>query len=255
MTGTAVGVTVEAGIARLVLNHPPLNILTRRVLADLRQELDTLAAQPTVRVAVLMAAGGHFSAGADVAEHLPPLHTTLIPEFVDTVAALDAFPLPCIAAVRGQCLGGGFELIQAADLIVAGESATFGQPEIRLGVIPPAACVLLPLRVPASLAGQIVYSGDAIGAADAARAGLVSRVVPDAEVDTAALDLAGRIARHSGAALRLAKRGLRGPGADARAAALRHAGELYLARVMSTADALEGLRSFVEKRRPSWSHA
>jgi cyclohexa-1,5-dienecarbonyl-CoA hydratase len=251
----AVDLAVEAGIARLILDHPPLNILTRSVLADLRHQLDTLAAHPTARVVVLLASGPHFSAGADVAEHLPPLHTRLIPEFMDTVAGLDAFPLPCIAAVRGQCLGGGFELVQAADLIVAGENATFGQPEIRLGVIPPAACALLPLRVPAGFAARIVYGGDVVGAADAARAGLVSQVVPDAEVESAALALAGRIARHSAATLRLAKRALRGPGADARADALRHAGALYLERVMGTADALEGLRSFVEKRRPTWSHA
>ncbi|MBI4419553.1 MAG: enoyl-CoA hydratase/isomerase family protein [Gemmatimonadetes bacterium] len=254
MKTSTIGVSVEHGIARLVLSHPPLNILTQRVLADLHDELDALTAHPTLRVAVLMAEGQHFSAGADVGEHLPPRDTELIPQFLDAVAALDAFPLPVIAAVRGQCLGGGFELVQAVDLVVAGESATFGQPEIRLGVIPPGACVLLPHKAGAGLAAQLIYTGDAIDARTAERAGMVTRVLPDPEVNAAALELAGRIARHSAATLRLAKRALRGAAADARAVALRQAGELYLHDVMATGDALEGLRSFLEKRRPAWSH-
>ena len=251
---STISVSVEGGVARLVLSHPPLNILTRAVLAELRRELAGLAVDLSLRAAVLTADGEHFSAGADVQEHLPPHHAVLIREFLDTVEALDAFPVPIIAGVRGQCLGGGFELVQAVDLVVAGENATFGQPEIRLGVIAPAACVLLPMKIPEAWARQLVYTADFMTARDAERAGLVARVVPDGEMEAATLELAGRIARHSAAALRLAKRALRGAAAEARAAALRRAGELYIDEVMKTADALEGLRSFVEKRRPAWSH-
>jgi enoyl-CoA hydratase/carnithine racemase len=142
--------------------------------------------------------------------------------------------------------------VQAADLVVAGESAVFGQPEILLGVIPPAACALLPARVGRGVAAELVYGGDPIPAAEAARVGLVRRVVPDQELADAALALAARIARHSGAALRLAKQALRG-GAAARIAALRAQGELYLHGVMTTQDALEGLLAFVEKRAPAWA--
>ncbi|MBI4501759.1 MAG: enoyl-CoA hydratase/isomerase family protein [Gemmatimonadetes bacterium] len=251
---TTIASAVENGVARLVLNHPPLNILTRHLLTDLREELEALSAQRSLRVAVLMAEGKHFSAGADVGEHLPPNDAELIPEFVDTIAALDAFPVPVIAAVRGQCLGGGFELVQAADLIVAGQSATFGQPEIKLGVIPPAACVLLRHKIMPSAVAQLIYTGDSMDAGQAAAAGLVARVVDDAEVDAVALEIAGRIARQSAATLRLAKRALRGGTSEVRAAALRHAGESYLDDVMATDDALEGLMSFMEKRRPVWKH-
>jgi cyclohexa-1,5-dienecarbonyl-CoA hydratase len=245
--------SLDGAIGRLTLDHPPLNILTRDVLARLRAELTALAATPGLRVLLLSAAGKHFSAGADIREHLPPEHAALIPEFMDTVAALDAFPLPVIAAVQGRCLGGGFELVQAADLIVAGDSAVFGQPEILLGVIPPAACALLPARVGRGVAAELVYGGDTITAAEAAQVGLVRRVVPDGQLADAALALAGRIARHSGAALRLAKRGLRGGAAAASAAALRGQGELYLHGVMTTQDALEGLLAFVERRAPAWA--
>jgi cyclohexa-1,5-dienecarbonyl-CoA hydratase len=257
----SVQTTIHGGVARIVLDSPPLNILTRDVLARLRRELVRLAEEPSLRVLLLTATGRHFSAGADVGEHLPPHHLSLIPEFLETVQALDAFPLPVIAAVRGKCLGGGFELVQPVDLIVAGESASFGQPEILLGVFPPAACVLLAERLPPSLAARVVYTGDPLSAADAERHGLVIQVVPDDRVDETGVELARRIAKHSGAALRVTKRALRGGGGDGsrsaavRHAALREAGHRYLHELMVTHDAVEGLRAFTEKRVPEWRHA
>lgn len=251
--------SMHDGVGRVVLDSPPLNILTRDVLARLRRELARFAEEPTLRVLVLTATGRHFSAGADVGEHLPPHHLSLIPEFVDTVRALDAFPLPVVAAVRGKCLGGGFELVQPADLIVAGEGASFGQPEILLGVFPPAACVLLAERLPPGVAARVIYTGDPLSAAEAERYGLVLQVVPDDRVDETALELARRIAKCSAAALRVAKRTLRGANGDglaaARHAALREAGHRYLHELMATHDAVEGLRAFTEKRVPAWTHA
>ncbi|NIU62892.1 MAG: hypothetical protein GWN66_19050, partial [Pseudomonas stutzeri] len=200
------------------------------------------------------AEGKHFSAGADVSEHLPPTYEDLIPEFLDTVAAIDTFPLPVVAAVQGKCLGGGFELAMAADIIVAGEGASFGQPEILLGVLPPAACALLPDICSPGVAAELVFTGDPLRAQDAQRAGLVTRVVPDAELERASVELAERMTRHSAAALRLAKRMLQGGRQDARAAALSRAGAIYTDELMKTKDALEGLNAFLEKRQPTWSH-
>jgi cyclohexa-1,5-dienecarbonyl-CoA hydratase len=176
----------------------------------------------------------------------------MIPEFLDTVRGFARFPVPVIAAVRGRCLGGGFEIAQAADLIVAGESASFGQPEIQLGVMAPAACAVLPARCPRGLAAEILFTGDAIDARRALEAGLVQRVVPDDRLMDEALALAARMARHSAAALRATKRALRL--SDTAAAALDAAGALYVDELMQTRDAHEGLLAFVEKRRPAWTH-
>jgi len=248
--------TTADGIARLTLDNPPLNILTREVLADLRGGLDALTADRTLRVLVLGATGKHFSAGADVGEHLPPTWQAMIPEFLGTIERLRAFPVPVIAAVRGRCLGGGFELVLGADLVIAGEGASFGQPEIVLGVIPPAACALLPGLIGPARAAELVLTGEPMSAADARTAGLVARVVPDGSVDEEALALAGRIARHSAAALRVAKRALRPPATvRADAEALAAAGRLYADELMITADATEGLSAFLEKRTPTWTHA
>jgi cyclohexa-1,5-dienecarbonyl-CoA hydratase len=253
--GGHVASTSQDGIARVTLSNPPLNILTREVAGELRATFRSLAADQTLRVVVLGTPGKHFSAGADVGEHLPPAWQAMIPEFLETIAALLAFPLPLIAAVRGRCLGGGFELVQAADLVVAGEGAVFGQPEIALGVIPPAACALLPGLAGPARAAEIVFTGDPLSAAQALAAGLVARVVPDERVDEEALALAGRIARHSAAALRVAKRSLRPPVRErAEADALSAAGRRYARELMRTADATEGLTAFLEKRTPVWTH-
>ena len=246
--------SVNEGIGEIVLNNPPLNILTREVMRQLREDLAVLRDENSLRVLILRSEGKHFSAGADVGEHLPPEYEVMIPEFIETVGAIDSFPLPVIAAVRGRCLGGGFELIQPADFVVAGEKAQFGQPEIMLGVLPPAACALLPQLCAPSIAAEIVFTGDAIDAVQAAKHGLVWNVVPDAEVEAAALELASRMARHSAAALRNAKRALREATAQARAHALHKAGRIYVDELMKTHDALEGLKAFTEKRKVEWKH-
>lgn len=250
----AINATIEDGIATITLSHPPLNILTRAVMAELREAVERLEGETELRALLLAADGKHFSAGADVGEHLPPEHEQLIPEFLDTIAAIDRFPVPVIAAVRGRCLGGGFELVQAADLVVAGEGAAFGQPEIVLGVIAPAACALLPQRIPPGPAAELVLTGDPITAQRAHEIGLVARIVPDNRVEEEARELARRIARHSAAAVRLTKRALRSESIARGAAALERAGEIYLTELMQTHDALEGLQAFLDKRQPTWTH-
>jgi cyclohexa-1,5-dienecarbonyl-CoA hydratase len=245
---------VENGVATVTIDHPPLNVLTRAVGEGLRGALEALAPLPDLRAVVLGATGKHFSVGADVGEHLPPVYREMIPEFVRTIEAVMSFPVPVIAAVRGRCLGGGFELAQAADLIVAGEGASFGQPEIQLAVTAPVASVLLPRLLPRGVAAEILYTGDTIGAARAREIGLVARVVPDDEVDGEARALAQRIARWSAPALRLAKRTVRAADGLGPFAGFRVAEKIYVGELMETRDALEGLNAFLEKRGPSWSH-
>jgi cyclohexa-1,5-dienecarbonyl-CoA hydratase len=242
------------GLGRVTLADPPLNILTRSMLAQLREGLAELAAESSLRAVLLTARGKHFSAGADVGEHLPPTYAELIPEFLDTVLAVATFPLPVVAAVQGRCLGAGFEVAMSADLIVAAEGASFGQPEVLLGVLPPAACALLPFLCGRGAAAEIVYTGEAMSSADALRTGIVQQVVPDDQLEVAALQLAGRITRHSGATLGVAKRMLAGRNEPELREALTRAGRMYTDQLMETRDAVEGLKSFMEKRRPTWSH-
>ena len=244
----------DGGVATLTLDRPPLNVLTQAMAREIRGALADLAADPTLRALVVAAEGKHFSAGADVGEHLPPTFRAMIPEFVSTMEALASFPLPVVAAVRGRCLGGGFELAQCADVIVAGEGATFGQPEIVLGVTAPVACVLLPRRAAPGVAAELLFGGDTISAVRARDAGIVQRVVHDDQVEAEAHALASRFARHSAAALRLTKRTILAAADRPRDAAFPDAAAIYLDDLMATEDAVEGLRAFVEKRAPAWRH-
>ena len=243
------------GVGFLTLDHPPVNILTRDVLAQCRAVLDAATADQTLRVLLLRAEGRHFSAGADVGEHLPGSWEDMIPEFIATIQQLDAFPIPVVAAVQGRCLGGGFELVLPADLIIAADDAAFGQPEIVLGVMAPAACALLPDILPATHAAHLLYSGDPLTAPDALRLGLVHQVVPVSELASAADALVRRITRHSRAALRATKAALKGDRLAERRARLERMGDRYAHDLMTTRDAVEGLTAFLEKRRPQWSHA
>lgn len=248
-----VKVEVREGIAHVVLHDPPLNILGRALLGELRGALAGLAEDTTLRALVLGAEGRHFSAGASVEEHLPGEVEEMIPEFMATVAAVEGFPAPVVVAVQGRCLGGALELALAGDLVVAGEGALLGVPEIALGVFPPAACVQLPRLVGPALAAEMILTGVPLDAASAGRAGLVRRVVPDERVTEIAMELAETMAKHSAAALRTAKRALRvGAGTTDPGPAVTR---IYLEDLMRTADATEGIRSFVEKRRPEWSHS
>lgn len=251
---TPIHVSADEAVIRLELDHPPVNILTRAVLRELREALCSVWQHATARVLVLSAAGRHFSAGADVGEHLPPQFERLIPEFLETVTTLDRFPLPVVAAVRGRCLGGGFELALAADVIIASDTASFGQPEILLGVAAPAATAWLPSRCGRGLAADLLFTGDALPAADAERAGLVRRVVPDAELDAHVESFLARITRHSAAAVREVKQMMRAGRHDPHGTAMTVASDRYVHSLMKTDDAVEGLHAFMEKRPPVWSH-
>lgn len=244
----------EDGIARVVLNAPPLNILTRGVLAELRESLNVLAHHSDLRVLLLEARGPNFSAGASVQEHLPPEYKTVVPEFGVTALSVHDFPLPVVAAVQGSCLGGGFELVQAADVVVAAENAHFGQPEIGLGVFPPVACALLSEKCGHALAARLVYTGDSLTAADALAAGLVSDVVPEHALAGAAYAIAERISGHSASTLRLLKKAMRAVRRGQAGMAIATATHTYVTELMQSQDAIEGLHAFLEKRPPVWQN-
>jgi cyclohexa-1,5-dienecarbonyl-CoA hydratase len=247
-------ITENDGVATLTLDHPPLNIMTRALMGELREALDELRAAETTRVLIVTAQGRHFSAGADIGEHLPPAHRELIPEFLSTVEALAAFPFPTIAAVRGRCLGGGLELALACDLVIAADDASLGQPEIALALTAPAACALLPRRTSHANAAELLFGGDVVDAPRALAMGLVQRVVPAPALEEQALAHAKRFARHSAAALRATKASMRAASGVPLAEALRRAGDIYVHELMAASDPVEGLEAFLAKRAPVWRH-
>jgi cyclohexa-1,5-dienecarbonyl-CoA hydratase len=172
----------------------------------------------------------------------------------DLFAAFPALPQPVVAVVSGAALGGGLEVVLGCDLVVASEKATFGQPEIKLGVFAPPATVLLPRRIGLGAATGLLLTGESIGAVEAKRIGLVNEVYPHEGFDAAATAWIDKLLALSGAALRHAKRALREASSLPvdEAHALVH--EIYMNDLMETNDAHEGLRAFVEKRPAVWKH-
>lgn len=252
MASSDVTLEIRENVAFLTLNRPPLNILTLPMVRELEEQLDTLAGHASLKALALSANGKAFCAGVDVADHLPEKVEAMIRGFGSLCMRLRAFPVPVIAVVRGAALGGGTELAVACDMVLAGTSARFGQPEIKLGIFPPVAAALFPHLLGYQQAARLVFTGETIQAEEAARIGLITSAVPDEELMPALERLLGQLRALSASALRFTKRALRrGTELDAERS-LPWIEDLYLAELMATADANEGLQAFMEKRQPAW---
>ena len=239
--------------ASLVFSHDPGNLLTGEIVARLHAALEDLANLPHLRLVTIEGAGPDFSFGASIPEHLPDDIGRVLPATHALLSALLDVPAPTAAVVRGRCLGGGFELALACDFIVSSETATFGLPEITLGVFPPAASVLLPLRAGTSRATSAILTGEPRPAAEWRAAGVLELVAPEADLRVTVDDWFARtFERRSAEALRQAVGAVRVPIRDAVARDLPKIEQLYLEDLMRTADAVEGVRAFLEKRQPQW---
>jgi cyclohexa-1,5-dienecarbonyl-CoA hydratase len=244
------------GHLRLVIDAPKANLVSIAVMRELRRALEAVPREPAIKLVTIEGAGDHFSFGASVEEHRPGLIHTTLTELHGLIGELLAAPVPTAALVRGRCLGGGFELALACDLVFAGTTAMLGVPEIALGVFPPAAAALLPLRVGPSRAASAILTGRVSPVDVWAAAGLIEVMAPPQELG-AAVDhwFEAHLAPRSAAALRCA--------AVASRATLRRQVELvlpelerlYLDTLMKTHDAVEGIEAFLARREPVWSNA
>jgi len=242
----------DGAVARLTLVRPPLNVLTIPMMDDLNAALDEAAARPAIKAVLLEAEGKAFSAGVDVEDHMGDRVKPMLEAFHGIFRRLHALDCPTVAAVQGAALGGGAELATFCDLVVASESATIGQPEIRVGVFPPIAALHYPLRVGQQRALQLLLSGQVIDAAEAIRIGLVDRVAPpDKLAETVEAELA-RYTAQSATVLSLTKRAVREAAGVPFEIALSRLEDLYQHELMATEDAQEGLRAFAEKRPAAW---
>lgn len=239
--------------AALRFAHPKGNILTRDIMIGLRSACEDLSRAEALKLVTLTSDGPDFSFGASVPEHAPGEIEAALPEMHELVRDLLVLPAPTAAVVRGRCLGGGFELALACDFLMCAGDAVLGLPEIALGVLPPVASVLLPLKAGYARAARAALTGAPQGAGEWAHAGLVTLVSPADRLDAAVTDWFDRhLAPHSAAALRHASAALRMDVHDAIERLLPRIERLYLNDLMSTDDAAEGVRAFMEKRPPRW---
>ena len=241
--------------ARITLDRPPVNVLTIAMLAELAAAVEEAAGHPEARAVVLTGAGKAFCAGVDVADHEADRVEAMIHAFSRAVRALLDAELPVVAVLNGAALGGGLELALACDVVLARAGAKLGQPEIRLGVFPPAAAALMPRRIGVQRAMDLILTGRTITAEEGAAMGLVSRVVDAGALEAAAEEYMAQLTSLSRPVLVLARRAVLG-GLDGTAdAALGLADRLYLDDLMQLDDPHEGLAAFEAKRGPVWSHS
>ncbi len=169
---------VDAPVARIVLRHPPLNVIDIPMMEEFAQALTEIEARSDVSVIVLSGEGAAFSAGVDVAAHTPDKVEAMLAKFHAVIRALVASKKVKIGAVQGNCLGGGAELAMVCDIVYTAASARWGFPEIKLGCYPPVACTALAALVGQKRAAELILTGRTISGGEAATIGLATRGVP-----------------------------------------------------------------------------
>ena len=252
-----VRVEVDGRVATVTLDRPEaLNAISTELAVALAEAVEPLATDPGVRAVVLTGAGERaFCVGADLKQRAGfDDHGWFVQReaFRRGFAAVRRCPLPTVAAVRGFALGGGTELALACDLVVAAEDATFGLPEVRLGLVPAGGGTqLLVRRVGRSAARDLVLTGRRVGAEEARQLGLADRVVPRAEVLATATALAAEIAGNAPTAVRMAKWALE-VGGDLPVEAAMEVEDQAWRRAVESDDRREGIAAWVEKRDPDF---
>ncbi|MEU3186944.1 enoyl-CoA hydratase-related protein [Streptomyces sp. NPDC006923] len=255
--GEYVVVRRHGHVAELVLDRPKaMNAVSTELARSLTAGCEALGADPGVRVTVLTSTHERaFCVGADLKERNAFSDADLVRQRPTARAAYTGvldLPMPTIAAVHGFALGGGFELALACDLIVADRTAVLGLPEVSVGVIPGGGGTqLLPRRVGAARAAELIFTARRVDAAEARELGLVDELVAEGSDREEALALAARIAANSPVGLRAAKRALRlGHGLDLRAGL--EVEDAAWRSVAFSGDRAEGVAAFNEKRKPQW---
>ena len=238
---------IEAGIAELIIDKPPVNALDSEEWLALARHLEALGADPQVRVIVIRAEGRGFCAGVDIKEldaHPERIVAVNAGNYA-TFKAVHRNPVPVIVAVHGFVLGGGIGITGAADVVVASECATFALPEVDRGAMGGGAH--LQRLFPVQKVRYLFFTGEKIGAREAERYGFIERVVPKAELRDAALEIARKIAAKSPAMIRIAKEALNGI-EDGNLEDKYRWEQGFTLQAYTSPDSAETRRAFVEKR-------
>jgi cyclohexa-1,5-dienecarbonyl-CoA hydratase len=240
-------------IAWFTINRPPLNILDLPVLRQFDRLLNTSEIHEKSQVLVIRGAGEKaFSAGVDIKDHAVNKVSETLPLFHQILVKLKNFPITTLAAVHGMALGGGLELAMACDLVIAETGTKLGQPEINAGCFPPAAAALLPDLIGAKRTYEMVVLGSILTAEQGFQYGIVNEVVPVGKLMDKVNEWCEKILEKSKVVVGLAKEAVNFSTGLSFSSALENAEDLYLNRLTKTEDSEEGIRAFLEKRKPIW---
>ena len=245
----------QGEVLRLAINRPPYNVLDIATMEEMNTALDMAMENTTAKVLLITGNGDKtFSSGVDVIDHTPDKVVKMIDVFHGILKRLMLVPIPTVAAINGPALGGGCELAIACDMAVATEDTRIGQPEIKLGVFPPIAAILLPRQVPMTKVMELLLGGGIVDAKEAHRIGLVNAVFPKESFAADTAKFLEQFTSLSRVALLHTKKAVKDAATRPFYEALFHVEQHYLKDLMATEDAVEGLNSFMEKRKPVWKN-
>lgn len=242
-------------VGRITFARPPLNVFNIEMMREITSAVSECARRELV--AIVFDADKDcrsFSAGVAVEEHVQETIFQMLDAFHSIFRQLEQLAKPTIALVDGAALGGGCELVAACDIVIASDRSRFGQPEIKLGVFPPVGAVLLPLVIGEKRARELILTGEIIDAVEAGRLGLCNHIVPSVHLEPKLLEVLAKLRELSGTSLSYARQALDLGRGQSIEALLNAQENVYLHELMKTEDANEGIKAFMEKRKPVWRH-
>jgi len=248
--------THNNAVARIKLDDGKGNVLDSIMMGDLLELLSSFNEKNDIKLITFEGAGKHFSFGASVEEHTKENAPQMLKEFHQLFYTITDLSIPTMAKISGQCLGGGLELAIVCNFLFADKSANLGQPEILLGVLPPPASVILPLKIGNAKAEELIITGKAISAEEGKAIGLINEVFEDKDSMEKELDewIKKNITNKSASSLRYVVRASRTTFNHLLRKMLPAVEEMYIKGLMETEDANEGINSFLEKRKPNWKN-
>ena len=245
---------LENGLGTITLNRPPVNVLNIAMMEEINGVLDQWRGKKDLKAVLFDAKGKCFSAGVDVGEHMGDLAPKMIGAFHGMFRRMDRLGVPTVASVYGSCLGGGCELAIFCDLVISSDDAKYGQPEIQVGVFPPIAAQIMPRIIGRKAAMDLILSGRIISAQEALGMGLVNKVVTQEELEGATQEFLKPYLKLSAEVLRKTRKAIMAGLLDDLEPSLKVIEGIYLDELMPTVDAQEGLKAFLEKRKPEWKN-
>ncbi len=240
--------------AKITLNHPPYNVLTIPLMTELAEAIESLNGRADVKCIIMDSSQKTFSAGISLEDSRPERIFQTLDAFNRVFQAISEISKPLIIAVNGPAIGAGSELVAFGDIVIATPNARFAQPEVKMGVFPPFAAIMLPALIGPKKTYELILTGHALTGEEAHLLGFVNRVVPEADLQKTLNEYLARIGEFSGPVLEMTKKVIGSSQGLPLAEAMKKSQDIYLNQLYALEDVQEGLRAVVEKRKPVWKN-
>lgn len=240
--------------ARITLHNPPYNVLTVPLMTEMAEAIESLNGRNDIKVILLDSEQKTFSAGISLEDSRPDRVFQTLDAFSRIFQAVRDISKPLLVVVNGHAIGAGSELVAFGDLVIATPNARFSQPEVKMGIFPPFAAIMLPQLIGPKKTYELILTGQPLTAQEAYQLGFVNRVVPESELKNTVDEFLSRISEFSGPVLEMTKRVIGSSIGLPLHEAMKKSQDIYLNQLMALEDVQEGLRAVLEKRKPVWKN-